>query len=194
MSVLTTILTSASVLGNGFVLAVITRFKSLRTVPNILIANLALVDLFNAVINMPSYMIYTVLEAGWFRGKTLGIMTSIFNRVFMVLNLASMLAMTINTFLAISFDMKYLAWKSNTKALVCAILIWFISIVTVMLFSIPLFADIDLGDAHVREYRNEIYKQGKYFVSSTMAFFIISGTVIGILTTRAITKKKRKVC
>lgn len=194
MSVLTTILTSASVLGNGFVLAVITRFKSLRTVPNILIANLALVDIFNAVINMPSYMIYTVLEAGWFRGKTLGIMTSIFNRVFMVLNLASMLAMTINTFLAISFDMKYLAWKSNTKALVCAILIWFISIVTVMLFSIPLFADIDLGDAHVREYRNEIYKQGKYFVSSTMAFFIISGTVIGILTTRAITKKKRKVC
>ena len=194
MSVLTTILTSASVLGNGFVLAVITRFKSLRTVPNILIANLALVDLFNAVINMPSYMIYTVLEAGWFRGKTLGIMTSIFNRVFMVLNLASMLAMTINTFLAISFDMKYLAWKSNTKALVCAILIWFISIVTVMLFSIPLFADIDLGDAHVREYRNEIYKQGKDFVASTMAFFIISGTVIGILTTRAITKKKRKVC
>ena len=105
MSVLTTILTSASVLGNGFVLAVITRFKSLRTVPNILIANLALVDLFNAAINMPSYMIYTVLEAGWFRGKTLGIMTSIFNRVFLVLNLASLLAMTIlNTYLAISFD------------------------------------------------------------------------------------------
>jgi len=193
MSVLTTILTSASVLGNGFVLAVIARFKSLRTVPNILIANLALVDLFNAVINMPSYMTYTVLEAGWFRGKTLGILTSIFNRVFLVLNLTSMLAMTINTFLAISFDMKYLAWKSNTKALVCAILIWFISIVTVMLFSVPLF-DIDLGDAHVNEYRGEIYNQGKYFVASTMAFFIISGAVICFLTTRAITKKKRKVC
>ena len=56
MSVLTTILTLASVLGNGFVLAVVARFKSLRTVPNILIANIALVDLFNAVINMPSYM------------------------------------------------------------------------------------------------------------------------------------------
>ena len=111
----------------------------------------------------------------------------------MVLNLASMLAMTVNTFLAISFDIKYLAWKSNTKALVCAILIWFISIVTVILFSIPLF-DIDLGNAHVREYRNEIYKQGKYFVSFTMAFFIISGAVIGVLTTRAITTKKRKVC
>ena len=193
MSVLTTILTLASVLGNGFVLAVVARFKSLRTVPNILIANIALVDLFNAVINMPSYMIYTVLEADWFRGKALGIMTSIFNRVFLVLNLASVLAMTINTFLAISFDMKYLVWKSNTKALVCAILIWFVSIATVMLFSIPLF-DIDLGDAHVREYRREIYEQGKYFVGSTMAFFIISGAVICVLTIRVIKKHKRKVC
>ena len=192
MSVLTCILASASVLGNGCVLAVIARFKSLQTVPNILIANLALVDLFNAVINMPSYMTYTVLEAAWFRGKTLGIMTSIFNRVFLVLNLASMLAMTTNTFLAISFDMKYLAWKSNTKALVCAILIWIVSIVTVMLFSIPLF-DIDLGDAHVNEYREEIYKQGKYFVASIMTIFIISGAVISFLTTRAITKKKMKV-
>ena len=192
MSLLTAILTSASVLDNGFVLAMIARFKSLRTVPNILIANLALVDLFNAVINMPLYLIYTVLEASWFRGKTLGIMTSIFNRIFLVLNLASMLVMVANTFLAISFDVKYLAWKSNTKALVCAVLIWFISIVTVMLFSIPLF-DIDLGAAHVIEYRSEIYKQGKHFVASFMAFFIITGAVICFLTTRAITKKKRKV-
>ena len=193
MSVLTILLTLASVLGNGFVLAVIARFKSLRTVPNILIANLALVDLFNAVINMPSYMIYAVLEADWFRGKTLGIMSSIFNRVFLFLNLASMLVMMVNTFLAISFDMKYLVWKSNTKALVCAIIIWFVSIATVMLFSIPLF-DIDLGDAHVREYRREIYEQGKYFVGSTMAFFIISGAVICVLTIRVIKKHKRKVC
>ena len=193
MSVLTILLTLASVLGNGFVLAVIARFKSLRTVPNILIANLALVDLFNAAINMPSYMIYTVWEAGWFRGKTLGIMFSIFNRVFLFLNLASMLVMMVNTFLAIPFDIKYLAWKSNTKALVCAIIIWFVSIATVMLFSIPLF-DIDLGDAHVREYRREIYEQGKYFVASTMAFFIICGAVICVLTIQVIKKKKRKVC
>lgn len=192
MSVLTGILASASLLSNGCVLAVINRFKSLRTVPNILIANLALVDFFNSVINMPSYVIYTVFEAGWFRGKTLGIMTSIFNRVFLVLNLASMLAMMTNIFLAISFDMKYLAWKSNRKAVVCALLIWIISIVTVALASIPSF-DIDLGDVHVNEYRGEIYKQGKHFVASIMAFFVISGAVICFLTTRAIARKKRKV-
>ena len=61
-----------------------------------------------------------------------------------------------------------------------------------MLFSIPLL-DIDLGDVHVNEYRGEIYKQGKHFVASFMALFIISAAAVCFLTTRAITKKKRKV-
>jgi len=51
MSALTGTLSSGAVLGNGLVLAVIARFKSLRTVPNILIANFPLVDLLNAAIN-----------------------------------------------------------------------------------------------------------------------------------------------
>ena len=192
MSVLTVILTSACVLGNGFVAAVITRFKSLRTVPNILVANLALVDLFNAVINIPPYIIYTVLEASWFRGKALAIMTSILNRLFLILNLASMLAMLTNMYLAISIDLKYLGWKTNMKALACVSLIWLVSVICVMLSSIPLL-DIDLGDTHVIEYRKEIYKQGRHFVASFMAFFIICGAVVCFQTVRAIKKKKKEV-
>ncbi|XP_078357460.1 beta-2 adrenergic receptor-like [Oculina patagonica] len=191
MTVLTAILTSASVVGNGFVLAVIARFKSLRTVPNILVANLALVDLFDVVINIPSYMIYTVFEASWFSGKVLAFTTTILNRLFLILNLASMLTMMVNMYLAISFDLKYLGWKTNKKALVCALLIWFVSIVTVMLSLIPLL-DIDLGDAHVIEYREEIYKQGKHFAASFMASFIICGAIVSFCTIRAIKKKKKK--
>ncbi|KAL9971121.1 hypothetical protein ACROYT_G023608 [Oculina patagonica] len=191
MSVLTATLASAAVLGNGVVIAVIARFKSLRTVPNILVANLALVDLFNAVINMPPHVIYVVLEASWSRGKTLAIITSSLNRLFLMLNLASMLAMMTNMYLAISFDLKYLAWKTNKKALVCAFLIWFISVVLVMLFSIPLL-DINLGDAHVAEYRAEIYKQGKHFVASIMAFFMICGAVVYYQTASAIKEKEKE--
>lgn len=192
MGVLTAILTSSSVLGNSFVLVVIARFKSLRTVPNILVANLALVDLLNAVINLPLYMIYCVFQASWFRGKTLAIVTSVLDRVFTILNLASMLAMMMNTYLAISFDLRYFGWKTNKKALVCVFLIWFISFVVVMLFSIPLL-DIDLGDVHVIEYRAEIFKQGKQFVASFMALFLFSGAGVCFLTTRAIKKKKKEV-
>ena len=148
MSLLSAILTSSSVLDNGFVLAAIARFKSLRTFPNTLMANLALVDLFDTVINIPLYMIYTVIEASWFRGKTLAIMTSIFGRLFAILNAASMLTIMLNMYVAILFDMRYLSWKSKTKALAWAFLIWIASIVTVMLYSIPLFG-VDLGDVHV---------------------------------------------
>lgn len=155
-------------------------------------ANLVLVDLFDAVINMPLYVIYTVIEASWFRGKTLAIMTSIFDRLFAILHAASTLTIMANMYFAISFDMRYLSWKSKTKALVCAFLIWIISIVTVMLYSIPLFG-IDLGDTHVIEYRKEIYKQGKHFVASFMALFIVSGAVTCFLTTWTIKEKKRKV-
>ena len=80
MGVLTAILSCACFLGNGFVLAVTARFKSLRTVPNILVVNLAFVDLFNAAINLPPYIIYYVFEASWFKGKTLGIMIVVLSR------------------------------------------------------------------------------------------------------------------
>ena len=192
MSVLTSILTSACVLGNGFLLAIIARFKLLQTVPNILIANLALVDLLNAVINFPMYLMFSVLEADWFRGKTLGIITSISDRVFGMLNLLSMLALLTNMYLAISFGLKNLTWKTKKNALICVSLIWVISIVSTALFSIPLF-DIDLGDAHVIEYRHEIFKQGKVFVMGGRAFFVVCTTIVSFLTTRAIGKKIKKV-
>jgi len=67
MTALTGLLSSVVVLGNGSVLAVIIRFKSLRTVPNILIANISLVDFLNAVINTPLYLISSVWETSWFK-------------------------------------------------------------------------------------------------------------------------------
>ena len=63
MSGLTTMLTLVSACCNGFVIVVVARFKSLRTVPNILLSNHALADLVNAIICVPLYMMYTVLEA-----------------------------------------------------------------------------------------------------------------------------------
>ena len=185
------VLTSASVLGNGFVLATITRFKSLRTVPNILIANLAVVDLLHAAVNLPFHMISNS-EASWYRSQTLAIVTAFLSRVFAIFNLVSMLAMMSNVFLAITFDFKYLAWKTKKKARICVVLIWLISLVVTILGSIPLL-NINLGAAHVRNYRAEIYKQGKYFIGSCFAFSIVCGGVLGFLTTRAIKKNKKKV-
>ena len=126
MSALTVALMSGAVLTNGSILIAIARFKSLRTVPNLLIANLAVVDLLNAAINMPIHMTYTILEASWYRGQPLAIMTSFFTRLFTILNLVSMLALLANMYFAVAFDLKFLAWRTNKKAVVCSCLIWFI--------------------------------------------------------------------
>ena len=56
-----------------------------------------------------------------------------------------------------------------------------------ILGSIPLL-DINLVDARVRDYRAEIYKQGKYFVGSLTGFCILCGGVLGFLTTRGVKK------
>ena len=66
MSVLTSVLYLACLPANGLVLALIARFKSLRTVPNIFVANLAVVDLLSGAINMPLYTISYEWEARWF--------------------------------------------------------------------------------------------------------------------------------
>ena len=192
MSVLTSILASASVLGNGLVLAVIARFNSLRTVPNILLTNLAVVELLNTAINMPLYLICFTFEASWYRGKTLAIINTSLNRFFAMLNLASMFTMMTNMYLAISFGLKYLAWKSKKKALICVFLIWFICIMMAILSAVPLL-DIDLGDAHVMEYRAEILQRGKYIVAASLAFFIICGAIVCFLTARSIKRKRKEV-
>ena len=44
-------------------------------------------------------------------------MTSFFDRVYTAIHLSSFLAVIVNIFLAISYDLKYNVWKSNRKAL-----------------------------------------------------------------------------
>ena len=191
MSVLTVALASGAVFGNGSILAVIAWFQAFRTVPNTLIANLADVDLLNAAINIPIHTMYAILEVSWLQGQYLSIVTCFFNRLFIILNLALMLALMANMYFAIAFNLKYFAWKSNKKAVVCSFLIWFIGTLVAVLYSLPLLS-IDLGDAHVIEYRAEIYKQGKQYVAVFMVVFIICRGLLGFLVTRSIKKKKTK--
>ena len=48
--------------GNATVGALLMRFKKLRTIPNILIANMALVDKLNSIINMPIFVLHSMLQ------------------------------------------------------------------------------------------------------------------------------------
>ena len=63
----------------------------------------------------------------------------------------------------------------------------------VVSWTFPLFS-IDLGDAHIRKYRAEIYEQGKSVLAGFMAFFTVCTGVISFLTIHSIKKQKKKVC
>ena len=192
MVVLLSTLAVFSVLGNGFVLGIVARFKKLRTCPNILIANLALVDLLNALINMPLYLLYGVLEVSWFKEKTLAILSTLLIRLFTFLNVVSMLILLVNVFLALTFDVRYFTWKTKTKAIAIVLVEWLVCLVVNSLSCLPLF-DIDLQDAHVLTYRQFTYKTTRAFVLATTAVFIGSSLIFGVLTCCTVRRKQLQV-
>ena len=188
---LSTLIISSS-LANGLILGIIARFKKLRTFPNILLANAALVDLLNALINMPTYLLYCVLEVGWLKGKTMAILSVYLSRLFIVLHLVSTLSLLVNAFLGIAFDFRYFTWKTNEKAICVVVLEWLMSLIVLSLFSIPLF-DIDLQDSHLYTYRQHIFSEYKTFQAATMTLFIACAIAFGALSVCSIRRRKLQV-
>ena len=126
-----------------FVLGIVARFKKLRNYANILIANLALADLLNALINIPMYLLYSVLGVSWFKGKTLAVVSLLFYRLYLLLNITSMLILLVNVFLALTFDLRYFAWKTEEKAILIVAVQWLACFVVTSFSFLPLF-DINL--------------------------------------------------
>ena len=192
MAVLLLSLAVFSVISNGFVLGIVARFKKLRNYANILIANLALVDLLNALINMPMYLLYGVLEVSWFKGKTLAILSAFLYRLFLLLNITSMLILLVNVFLALTFDLRYFAWKTEEKAIAIVIVEWLACLVAVLLSLLPLL-DFDLRDALVLIYRRVYLTESRPLLLPISCAFIVSALVLGVLIFCSARRKKIQV-
>ena len=181
-----------AVIGNGIVLGIIARFKKLRTFPNILIANLALADFFDAFINIPMYLLYAVLNVKWFRGKTLA-MISIFSFPLLTfVNVVSMLVLLVNMFLAITFDLKYFTWKTNKKAIIIVLVEWLVGFSCAVLLCLN--CDVDLQqDASVSTYRNEVLGKGKPIAPAITSAFVVIAVVLSARIFGSIQKMRRQV-
>ena len=181
-----------AVLGNGIVLGIIARFKKLRTFPNILIANLALADFFNAFINTPVYLLYAVLKVKWFTGKTLAIISLSLLSLFTFVNVVSMLVLLVNMFLAITFDVKYFTWKTNKKAIIIVLVEWLVGFSCAVLLCLN--CDVDLQqDASVSTYRNEVLGKGKPTAAAITSAFVVIAVVLSAMIFGSIQKMKRQV-
>ena len=192
MAVLLLSLAVFSVIGNGFVLGIVARLKKLRNYANILIANLALVDLLNALINMPMYLLYGVLEMSWFKGKTLAILSTFLYGLFLLLNITSMLVLLVNVFLALTVDLRYFVWKTEEKAISIVVAQWLACLVAISLSSLPLF-DINLQNTHVVIYRQVYLTKTRPFFLPIFCLFIVSALVLGVLIVCSVRRKKLQV-
>ena len=190
--VLLSIVAIFAVLGNGFVLGIIARFKRLRTFANILIANLALVDFSNTLINGPLYLLWGVLKVKWFTGKTLAIISLSLLRLFMLLNVVSMLVLLGNAFLAIALNLKYFTWKTNEKALAIVLGVWMVCVTSVVISLYP-HSDTDLQDASVSTYRLAFMNQSNVLLTVIGASFVVTAIVLGVMAYCAIQLRKRQV-
>ena len=192
MAVLLLLLAVFSAIGNGIVLGIVARFKKFRNYANILIANLALVDLLNALINMPMFLLYGVIEVSWFKGKTLAILSAFLYGLFLLLNITSMLVLLMNVFLALTFDLRYFAWKTEDKAISIVVVQWLTCLVAISLSSLPLF-DINLQDSHVVIYRQVYLTERRRFFLPIMCMFIVFAIVLGVLIFFSVRNKKLQV-
>ena len=191
MVVLLPLLSVFAILGNSIILGIVARFKKFRTFPNILIANLALIDSLNALVNIPMYLLSGVLEVKWFKGSHLAIVSLFLFFLFMILNLVSMLVLLVNVFLAIKLNMRYFTWKTNEKALAIVLGEWLVCLTAVALMSWSV-SDIDLQDAPVSRYR-QVFLDELKFVGQSGGSFLIASFVFGALVFCAIQKKKQQV-
>ena len=181
-----------AVLGKGFVLGIIARFKRLRTFANILIANLALVDFSNTLINGPLYLLWGVLKVKWFTGKTLAIISLFLLRLFMFLNVVSMLVLLGNAFLAIALNLKYFTWKTIEKAFAIVLGVWMVCVTSAVISLYP-HSDTDLQDASVSTYRLAFMNQSNLLFTVIGASFVVTAIVLGVMAYCAIQLRKRQV-
>lgn len=192
MFVLLILLAVLAILGNGFVLGIIARFKKFRTFPNILTANLALADFLNALINIPIYLLWAVLRVKWFTGKTLAIISFFLSNLSNLLKIASMMVLLTNVFLAIELELKYFTWKTNEKALLINLVVWLVCVTATVSRSIFHFGD-DSQDAPVFKYLVAFAVEARYAHIAVTSIYIFTSVVFGALVFCSVQRKKRQV-
>ena len=187
------LLALAAIVGNGLVIFLFTRHKTLRKLPNYLIVDLAIVDLLNSVINIPLSICYVVLNDSVYRGRTFAWIVSLLHIMFSLLSLTTMALQMIDRYLAVCWPVFYMANKSKTKMLVIILAKWVFIISLTGLLYFPLFK-IDLGSVPVVNYRRFYSRTlSAYFKRIVVYVCILSMIVFAVLAMRKLRQPAREL-
>ena len=124
--------TILSIVENFCVLYAIKRFKTLRTVPNYLIASLSLADFLYAIFGSTS-MIATTISKEWVLGDFYCNVIGIINTLSCTASITTLVAISVNRYIAVSRPFRVVRIYTFRNTLSVIIMIWFVS----LLFSAP---------------------------------------------------------
>ena len=182
--VLLAIIFVIAVTGNGLVCFVVYHFKQLRTVPNILIVNLSLIDLINSLVNMPLFAGFYVFKGNVFKGKWISyVLTSLHNYI-LYLNVLTLIVLMADRYCAIKFKQRYHAWKTTSKVRRAIAVIWMTSTALVIFLGFRRHRILSQYEGlSLLEYRQILYKAEGWKVAicvfgTPLIIFVILGTLI----------------
>ena len=182
--VLLAIIFVIAVTGNGLVCFVVYHFKQLRTVPNILIVNLSLIDLINSLVNMPLFAGFYVFKGDVFKGKLISyVLTSLHNYI-LYLNVLTLIVLMADRYGAIKFKQRYHAWKTTNKVRLVITVIWITCTALVVFLGFRRHRILAQYEGlSLLEYRQILYKAEGWKVAicvfgTPLIIFVILGTLI----------------
>lgn len=182
--VLLAIIFVIAVTGNGLVCFVVYHFKQLRTVPNILIVNLSLIDLINSLVNMPLFAGFYVFKGDVFKGKLISyVLTSLHNYI-LYLNVLTLIVLMADRYGAIKFKQRYHAWKTTNKVRLVIAVIWITCTALVVFLGFRRHRILSPYEGlSLLKYRQILYKAEGWKVAicvfgTPLIIFVILGTLI----------------
>ena len=188
-----TVVMIGSVIGNSIICLLLVRFKTLRTVPNVLIANLAVIDILNALTNMPLMIMWYICKVPYLKGQPTSWFIVTWYVLFMYLTVFNLTVLTMDRYGAIVHGIHYHSWKTINKAKVAVLFVWLLAAAyTYGMFILGL--DIDLGDAPVLVYRIDYLKKfGRHFIIPGYLVPFMIMLVMGVAIWRTVHIHSRRI-
>ena len=177
------------ILGNSVICALVAKYRNLRTYANFLVVEMALVDLFNGVINIPLFICYQLFPSPVFRGRYLAITCLFLRRGFLLQNALSVTTIFLDRYLVLTYGLRYTSWKSRKKLFGIIAMKWLVGVSLVG--GIILFhTDFeDIGDAPIAKYISQYEDRGILpFPRIILPTFLIIFCTVFYLSSREIKK------
>ena len=137
-AVVYTLLSILTVGGNALVVLIVFHYMGIATVTNLFISNLALTDLFIGVFCIPIVLVSDFLLLDWPFGLFMCKFTSFAQSVFVVCTVYTLLAMSIDRYIAIIYPLHPKLTRKQCHLTIA--LLWLFSI----LFSCPIFVEMHI--------------------------------------------------